>query len=87
MLPRGREPDETEHSRETQVIPNEPEGPLGSMSAILSRANIDLGPGPGEGGDEGHGPQAGTDDDSKADGNGKPSKSSTKRHDATRFPR
>ncbi len=73
-----------EHSRETQVMPSEPEGPLGSMSAILSRANIDLGPGPGEGGDEGHG-TAGTDDDSKADGNGKPSKSSTKRHDATRF--
>ncbi len=32
----------TEHGRETQVIPQEPEGPLGSMSAILSRANIDL---------------------------------------------
>jgi serine/threonine-protein kinase len=31
-----------EHSRETQVMPSEPEGPLGSMSAILSRANIDL---------------------------------------------
>jgi serine/threonine-protein kinase len=31
-----------EHSRGEQLIPSEPVSPLGSMSAILSRANIDL---------------------------------------------
>ncbi|HVX86778.1 MAG TPA: serine/threonine-protein kinase [Phycisphaerae bacterium] len=31
-----------EHSRGEQLIPSEPAGPLGSMSAILSRANIEL---------------------------------------------
>jgi serine/threonine-protein kinase len=31
-----------EHSRDVQVIPAEPEGPLGPMSAILSHANIQL---------------------------------------------
>ena len=31
-----------EHQRDTQIMPEEPEGPLGSMSAILSRAGIDL---------------------------------------------
>jgi Protein kinase domain len=31
-----------EHSRDTQVMPENPESPAGSMSAILSRANLDL---------------------------------------------
>ncbi len=32
-----------EHSREVQVMPENPESPMGSMSTILSRANIDFG--------------------------------------------
>src|SRR5690242_13963350 len=31
-----------EHSREVKVIADDPEGPLGPMSAILSRANVEL---------------------------------------------
>jgi serine/threonine-protein kinase len=34
-----------EHQSEVQVMPSDPEGPLGPMSAILSRAGIDVGTG------------------------------------------
>src|SRR5271154_2367811 len=32
-----------EHTRDTQVMPANPESPIGSMSAILSRAGVEMG--------------------------------------------
>ncbi|HEY4329973.1 MAG TPA: hypothetical protein VGN88_09575, partial [Phycisphaerae bacterium] len=43
----------TEHQRGSKLMPTEPEGPLGPMSSILSRAGIDVASGMLRGGGEG----------------------------------